>query len=79
MKVAHHGSVSSTEKDFIAAVSPAYAVITGRMGSDEAAGYQKVTARLQAAGVTVYNTAVNGRVTLYAAEDSSLSVRTEKE
>ncbi len=52
LKVAHHGSSSSTGEGFIQAVSPIYAVVS--LGSED--GHKAITDELARSGVTVYRT-----------------------
>src|SRR5271170_6267655 len=65
LKVGHHGSATSTTPEILQAVQPSYAVIS--LGFRTSFGFPKadVLARLQAAGVRVYRTDVNGAVTFY--------------
>src|ERR1017187_2201723 len=65
LKVGHPGSATSTTPEILAAVKPSYAVIS--VGFHTAYGLPKaeVLARLQAAGVHVYRTDLNGAVTFY--------------
>jgi competence protein ComEC len=65
LKVGHHGSATSTTPEILAAVKPAFAVIS--VGFHTSFGLPKadVLARLQAAGVRVYRTDLNGAVTFY--------------
>jgi competence protein ComEC len=65
LKVGHHGSSTSTTPEILAAVKPVYAVIS--VGFHTSFGLPKtdVLARLQAAGVRVYRTDLNGAVTFY--------------
>jgi competence protein ComEC len=65
LKVGHHGSATSTTPEILAAVKPSFAVIS--VGYQTSFGLPKpgVLARLQAAGVHVYRTDVNGAVTFY--------------
>lgn len=62
LKVGHHGSDSSTSQTFLKKVSPKYAVIS--VGQDNRYGHpaQATLNALQAAGVTVYRTDVNGTI-----------------
>ena len=56
VKIPHHGSASSSGKEFVAAVRPAYAVAT--VGRDNRFGFPatEVVARWQAAGASVLRT-----------------------
>jgi competence protein ComEC len=65
LKVGHHGSATSTTPEILQAVQPSYAVIS--LGFRTSFGFPKedVLARLQAAGVRVYRTDLNGAVTFY--------------
>ena len=58
LRVAHHGSASSTGERFLQAVSPAAALISTRRASD------KTLERLAEAGVLVYDTNAWGALTL---------------
>ncbi len=63
LKVAHHGSKTSTTDPFLSAAHPAFAAIS--VGMDNIFGHPspEVTGRLEAAGVRVYRTDRNGAVT----------------
>jgi len=63
LKVGHHGSLTSTAPELLAAVRPRFAVITA--GKDNRFGYPKpqILARLQRAHVATYRTDVEGAVT----------------
>jgi competence protein ComEC len=65
LKVGHHGSATSTTPEILAALKPAFAVIS--VGFHTSYGLPKadVLARLQSAGVHVYRTDLNGAVTFY--------------
>ncbi|MBQ9196455.1 MAG: ComEC/Rec2 family competence protein [Clostridia bacterium] len=58
LRVAHHGSASSTGERFLSAVSPSLALISTRRASDAA------LERLAQAGVLVYDTNAGGALTL---------------
>ncbi len=64
LKVGHHGSSSSTTKEFLNAVSPKIAVISCGEGNDYGHPSKDVLERLEAAGVTVYRTDLMGTVVL---------------
>lgn len=62
LKVGHHGSSSSTTKEFLRAVSPQYAVIS--VGADNDYGHPTPTVlkRLNEAGAKVYRTDLSGTI-----------------
>jgi competence protein ComEC len=63
LKVAHHGSKTSTTDAFLSAAHPAFAAIS--VGRDNSFGHPspEVTERLEAAGVRVYRTDRDGAIT----------------
>jgi competence protein ComEC len=63
LKVAHHGSKTSTTDHFLSAAHPAFAAISA--GRDNSFGHPspEVTERLEAAGVRVYRTDRDGAIT----------------
>jgi competence protein ComEC len=65
LKVAHHGSASSTDAALLAAVHPQFAVIS--VGARNVYHHPRIQVldRLQKAGVSTYRTDVNGGSTLY--------------
>ena len=65
LKVAHHGSATSTTPELLSAVKPKLAVIS--VGADNPYGHPRaeVLKRLQEAGAVVYRTDVNGATTFY--------------
>jgi competence protein ComEC len=65
LKVAHHGSATSTIPELLAAVKPRFAVIS--VGANNIYGHPKpqVLERLAAAGVKTYRTDLDGAVTFY--------------
>ena len=75
LKVAHHGSKTSTTDAFLSAVHPAFAAIS--VGRDNSFGHPspEVTDRLEAAGVRVYRTDRDGAITA-STDGSALSVST---
>lgn len=64
LKVGHHGSNSSTTKEFLAAVAPQYAIIS--VGEDNSYGHptETVLKRLSKAGVVIYRTDQVGTITI---------------
>jgi len=65
LKVAHHGSTTSTIPELLAAVHPKFAVIS--VGARNVYGHprQEILERLAAAHVHTYRTDMNGAVTFY--------------
>jgi competence protein ComEC len=65
LKVAHHGSATSSTPELLAAVRPQYAVIS--VGYRSLFGHPKpeVLARLNAAGAKTFRTDLEGAVTFY--------------
>lgn len=64
LKVAHHGSDSSTSPDFLAAVQPTDAVISVGSGNPYGHPDQEVIDRLEAEGVEIWRTDVNRNIYL---------------
>ena len=65
LKVGHHGSATSTTPEILAATKPSFAVIS--VGFHTSYGLPKpdVLTRLEAAGIHVYRTDLDGAVTFY--------------
>ena len=65
LKVAHHGSATSSQPEFLTAVHPGFAIISA--GRRNSFGYPKavVLDRLQSAKVRTYRTDTEGAVTFY--------------
>ena len=64
LKVAHHGSATSSTLAFLNAVDCEYAVISCGSGNDYGHPTQSALDRLRAQNMTVYRTDLNGNVTL---------------
>ncbi len=62
LKVGHHGSETSTTDEFLAKVSPTIAVISCGEGNTYGHPRPLLLDRLEAAGITVYRTDVDGTV-----------------
>jgi competence protein ComEC len=65
LKVGHHGSSTSTTPEILATTHPAFAVISVGFHTSFNLPKADVLARLQAAGVRVYRTDLDGAVTFY--------------
>ncbi|MDR1914330.1 MAG: MBL fold metallo-hydrolase [Clostridiales bacterium] len=77
LKVGHHGSVSSTGEEFLAAVDPDMAVIS--CGADNSYGHPHVETmdKLNAAQIVVYRTDTMGTITMRS-NGNEITVSTEK-
>lgn len=77
LKVAHHGSNSSTSKDFIDKVMPQYAIIS--VGSNNLYGHptDEVIDRLKGVNATIYRTDYNGDI-VCSSDRNTLSCDIEK-
>jgi competence protein ComEC len=64
LQVGHHGSQTSTSREFLDAVDPTVAVYSASAGNQYGHPHQQVLDRLEGAGVEVYGTAVQGTVVL---------------
>lgn len=78
LKVAHHGSSTSSKKSFLKAVAPDYAVI--EVGSPNSYNHPNSATleRLENLGAEIYRTDLNGNI-VFVSDGQSLSVTTEKE
>ncbi len=76
LKIAHHGSRSSTSKEFLAAVNPEYAVIMTGEGNRYNHPHSEVLQRLKSAGVTLFRTDMHGTVVM-TVTDGVLHISTE--
>jgi competence protein ComEC len=77
LKVGHHGSSSSTSPDFLKAVSPQYAIISCGLNNDYGHPHQVTLDKLNAAGVKIYRTDLNGTISLQS-DGSNITISTEK-
>ena len=64
LKVAHHGSASSTCKEFLQVVNPEYAVVSYLVGNSYHHPTLKALQRLFDQGTTVYGTGKSGSIIL---------------
>lgn len=78
LKVGHHGSDTSTSKEFLQAVSPNIAVIEVGAGNDYGHPTDEVLNRLKAAGCEdIYRTDINGTI-VATTDGTSIDWHTEK-
>jgi competence protein ComEC len=64
LKVAHHGSYSSTSQEFLAEATPRYAVIFCAAGNDYGYPHDEVLDRLGSVGAEVCRTDISGSIVL---------------
>jgi competence protein ComEC len=74
LKVAHHGSNSSTSTEFLARVNPRVAIVTGGAGGSGNLPSPETLGRLRGRGIRVFRSDVDGATTVQM-RDSSLAVR----
>jgi competence protein ComEC len=77
LKVGHHGSSTSTSPDFLKEVSPKYAVISCGVNNDYGHPNQVTLDKLNNAGVKIYRTDLNGRISL-SSDGINITLSTEK-
>ncbi len=77
LKIGHHGSSTSTSKEFFDAVSPKIAVIECGEGNDYGHPHRETMELLAAAGVDVYRTDLNGS-TVLTSDGEKLTAQPEK-
>jgi competence protein ComEC len=75
LKVAHHGSRTSTTAEFLARVQPQHAIISAGNPSPFGHPHPEVVARLQAAGVQLWQTSQCGAITI-STDGADLQVET---
>lgn len=77
LKVAHHGSSTSSSRAFIQAVSPEYAVIGVGSPNDYGHPHKKTTDLFKQLGITVYRTDRDGNV-VWISDGKTLRVETDR-
>ncbi len=77
LKVAHHGSSTSSKEDFIKAVRPRYAAISVGKDNEYAHPHNEVLSLLEQVGAGVYRTDRNGDITFYI-ENGKIDPKTER-
>lgn len=70
LKVGHHGSDTSTSKDFLDAVSPDYALISAKVGNKYNHPTEATMEKLKKRNIEVYRTDENGTVTATITDNS---------
>lgn len=77
LKVAHHGSNSSSTDEFLKATRPKFAAISAGMDNRYGHPHNEVLSALEYYGVNIYRTDLDGDITFYV-KDGKISVRTSK-
>ncbi len=77
LKVAHHGSSSSTTAKFLDAVTPEYAVISVGEGNRYKHPSEDVVKELSDRGIKIYRTDLDGDI-VFISDGKQLDVRTQK-
>ncbi len=77
LKVGHHGSDTSTDSLFVARVRPEVALVSVGRGNRYGHPSPAVLARLEAAGLEIYRTDLQGTVTLRARPDGRFTIEVE--
>jgi competence protein ComEC len=77
LRLGHHGSSTSTTDAFLAAVAPEVAVYSAGAGNQYGHPHRETVARIDAAGIRLYGTAVHGTVTVLT-DGSTFEVRSER-
>lgn len=78
LKVAHHGSASSSTKDFLKAVKPEYSVISAGENNTYGHPHKPVLKRLQNIGSKILRTDRNGRVEIVFDEEKITAIKTAR-
>ncbi len=77
LKVAHHGSDSSSTSEFIKEVNPTVSVISVGKGNDYGHPKEKVLKRIEEVSEHIYRTDVNGTIGIFT-DGETLEVKTER-
>lgn len=77
LKVAHHGSSTSSTREFVQAVSPKYAVIGVGSPNDYGHPHKETTELFERLGITVYRTDRDGNI-VWISDGKTLRAETER-
>lgn len=69
LQLPHHGSATSSSKEFLDTVSPDYAIISAGKHKTGTFPATDVVSRCQEAGIRIYNTATDGTITVTVTND----------
>ncbi len=77
LKVGHHGSSTSSSKNFLEKATPSYAVISAGLGNQYSHPHEQALSRLDDIGAKVYRTDYQGDIT-FLYKEGKFTVSTEK-
>ncbi|WP_298703124.1 ComEC/Rec2 family competence protein [uncultured Veillonella sp.] len=66
IKVGHHGSKTSSQKDFLRSVRPEFAIISAGQNNDYGHPHKEALERLRAENITVYQTKTMGTIQIHS-------------
>ena len=75
LKVAHHGSTTSTSDEWLEAVSPKYAVIQSETGNDYGHPHKEIIEKLEKSNIDIYRNDIMGEI-IFLSDGKNLSVTT---
>ena len=78
LKVGHHGSDTSSSKEFLEQVNPKYSIIMVGEGNTYKLPKQPIIDRIEKQGSKIYRTDKNGNIKIIT-DGNSLEIKTEKE
>ena len=78
LKVGHHGSDTSSSKEFLEQVNPKYAIIMVGEGNTYKLPKQPIIDRIEKQGSKIYRTDKNGNIKIIS-DGNNLEIKTEKE
>jgi beta-lactamase superfamily II metal-dependent hydrolase len=77
IKIGHHGSSSSSSKEFIKKVGPLYAVISCGQGNDYNHPHKETLKLLSSLGIKLYRTDIDGSI-VFTTDGKSIKINTFK-
>ena len=77
LKFGHHGSSTSSTKEFVEAVSPEYGVISCGVDNKYGHPHRETLQTIDTQGIKAYRTDKQGQITI-TSDGNTISVRTEK-
>jgi competence protein ComEC len=77
IKIGHHGSSSSSSKEFIKKVNPVYAVVSCGQGNDYNHPHKETVKLLSSLGIKLYRTDIDGSI-VFTTDGKSIKINTFK-